>query len=527
METQKISKKHLILSALVIAVIATASYLGSNSYFKGDANSIPSTNGQPDLAISDIYLDSSNKLTVVQSNLVHENSASADVTTTNGHTYIYIYKNSDGSLFKKWTYSWSTLSAVKSHPSYFLKAGETMNIQPMKLDSKDYTIQACIDPKNVVTNEYEESGSFDCAAGSPVNNFLKVNLNPIPTSIFKDKNLENAIREELNLASDHIITADDMLKLTRLEYLASSIESQIKDLTGLEYASNLGYLVLYEHQISDISALSGLIKLKFLNLYNNQITDISALSELTSLESLILNENQISDINILSRLIKLKFLNLYNNQITDISALGGLTSLESLILDENQISDINILSGLMSLEYLDLNENQISDISALSGLVNLYRLGLGNDPITDDSGNNQISDISALSGLINLTDLNLYNNQISDISVLSELTNLKTLYISSNQISDISALSALTNLKTLYIDKNQINDISALSGLINLTNLNLFKNQISDINALVNNIGISDEDTVSLKSNPLDESDCSDIQTLEDRGVNVTTDVSC
>src|SRR3989339_877506 len=460
METQKISKKHLILSALVIAVIATASYLGSNSYFKGDANSIPSTNGQPDLAISDIYLDSSNKLTVVQSNLVHENSASADVTTTNGHTYIYIYKNSDGSLFKKWTYSWSTLSAVKSHPSYFLKAGETMNIQPMKLDSKDYTIQACIDPKNVVTNEYEESGSFDCAAGSPVNNFLKVNLNPIPTSIFKDKNLENTIREELNLASDHIITADDMLKLTRLEYLASSIESQIKDLTGLEYASNLGYLVLYEHQISDISALSGLIKLKFLNLYNNQITDISALS--------------------------------------------GLTSLESLILDENQISDINILSGLMSLEYLDLNENQISDISALSGLVNLYRLGLGNDPITDDLGNNQISDISALSGLINLTDLNLYNNQISDISVLSELTNLKTLYISSNQISDISALSALTNLKTLYIssnqisdisalsaltnlktlyiDKNQINDISALSGLINLTNLNLFKNQISDIN---------------------------------------------
>src|SRR3989339_768508 len=366
METQKISKKHLILSALVIAVIATASYLGSNSYFKGDANSIPSTNGQPDLAISDIYLDSSNKLTVVQSNLVHENSASADVTTTNGHTYIYIYKNSDGSLFKKWTYSWSTLSAVKSHPSYFLKAGETMNIQPMKLDSKDYTIQACIDPKNVVTNEYEESGSFDCAAGSPVNNFLKVNLNPIPTSIFKDKNLENAIREELNLASDHIITADDMLKLTRLEYLASSIESQIKDLTGLEYASNLGYLVLYEHQISDISALSELIKLKFLilyenqisdinilsrliklkflNLYNNQITDISALGGLTSLESLILDENQISDINILSRLIKLKFLNLYNNQITDISALGGLTSLESLILDENQISDINILS---------------------------------------------------------------------------------------------------------------------------------------------------------------------------------------
>jgi Leucine-rich repeat (LRR) protein len=450
MEKQKISTKYLIVGVLIVAVVAVTGYLGSNEYLRGDINDLP----KPDLAISDIYLDSSNKLTVVQSNLVHENAASADVTAINGHTYIYIYKNSDGSLFKKWTYSWSTLSAVKSHPSYFLKAGETMNIQPMKLDSKDYTIQACIDPKNVVTNEYEESGSFDCATGSSMNNFKKVNLNSIigsQTVIFKDKNLENIIRSILYVWNKPI-TVDDMLKLKELTYVYPSFTNAIKDLTGLEYAINLTTLSLTSNQISDISALTGLINLEYLDLAGNQISDLIALSRLTNLTNLYLDYNKISSTN----------------------GLNGLVNLEMLCVSDNQISDISALSGLINLTYLSLNDNQISDISALSGLINLTYLSL-ND----------------------------------------------------NQISDISALSGLTNLISLYLYNNQISDISALSGLINLTYLSLNDNQVSEITSLINNSGIDSKDEVILNDNFLEETDCGDIQILEDRGVYIYTDVTC
>jgi hypothetical protein len=75
--------------------------------------------------------------------------------------------------------------------------------------------------------------------------------------VFKDPNLEAAVREALNIPTGPI-TSDDMAKLTSLD----AHERNIQDLSGLEYAVNLQWLDLDGNQITDISPLSGLTNLQ-------------------------------------------------------------------------------------------------------------------------------------------------------------------------------------------------------------------------------------------------------------------------
>ena len=209
--------------------------------------------------------------------------------------------------------------------------------------------------------------------------------------LIPDANLRAVIADSLGKASGASITRAEMATLTRID----APDKGIRNLTGLEHATNLTYLDLDRNSISDISALSNLTNLTVLSLRWNDISDISVLSNLTNLTRLNLHAN-------------------YGN------------------------FSISVLSNLTNLTELSLGQNGISDISVLSNLTNLTELSLG--------GNRSISDISVLSNLTNLTRLNLWENSISDISVLSNLTNLTWLNLRDNNISDTSPLVANTGL---------------------------------------------------------------------------------
>ena len=272
-----------------------------------------------------------------------------------------------------------------------------------------------------------------------------------------DPNLRAIVENALGRTSGATITAADMANFTT----ANLRNSNIRDLTGLEYATNLEVLALGAEQVAE-------------GVYIN------------------------------------------SNSIRDISPLAGLTNLTRLGLRDNSISDISALSQLTNLTVLDLRFNPITDISALSGLTNLITLFL--------VGNN-ISDISALSGLTNLRELLLIGNSISDISVLSRLTNLTVLGLDFNSISDISSLSELTNLTRLALSSNNISDISALSGLTNLEYLMLTTNSISDISPLAANKGLGTGDEVHVTENPLNHASINDhIPALQSRRVEVYFD---
>ncbi len=118
----------------------------------------------------------------------------------------------------------------------------------------------------------------------------------VPVNI-PDANFRTAIEDALHKPAGAIITSADMETLTSLE----GGRANIRDLTGLELATNLTELHLSHNQLSDLSPLAELTKLKWLNISESGVTDLSPLAGLTNLEDLDISGNKLLD---LSPLIK-------------------------------------------------------------------------------------------------------------------------------------------------------------------------------------------------------------------------------
>jgi len=306
-----------------------------------------------------------------------------------------------------------------------------------------------------------------------------------------DPHLREALEVALEKKAGTDITQAEIASLKALD----AFESGIRNLTGLEFATNLTELHLGLNEISDISALKDLTKLTYLDLHRNQrISDISALKDLTKLIWLSLRGNRISDMAPLKNLKNLTYLHIGYNKISDVSPLKNSTNLTFLNLDANEISDISLLKNLTNLINLALDDNQISDVSPLKNLIKLVFLNL-ND-------NRKISDVSPLKNLINLTFLDLHGNQMSNLSPLKNLTNLTNLKLHSNQILDVSSLNALTKLTRLDLHSNEISDVSPLKNLTKLTFLDLHDNEIVDVSPLKDLVNLT---TLNLSSNHISD----------------------
>jgi hypothetical protein len=147
---------------------------------------------------------------------------------------------------------------------------------------------------------------------------------------FAEAKLKAAVEETLWISDP---TPTDMLALTDL----SCEDCRIKDLTGIEYATNLRAISLVENEISDLTPLAGLSFLQVLGLRENQVSDLSPLTGLSDLEELDLKKNDVSD----------------------ISPLSGLSNLRRLSLHRNYVGELEPLEALRNLEWLDLRLNPI------------------------------------------------------------------------------------------------------------------------------------------------------------------------
>ena len=340
-----------------------------------------------------------------------------------------------------------------------------------------------------------------------------------------DSNLESAIREELNLSDEIPLTQQEMLRLTRLD----AGNKQIKDLTGLEHASNLMRLVLPRNEIQDLNPLAGLLNLDTLHLWSNPIFDVSAIANLIQLRILSFDNCRISDVTSLANLTGLTFLSLPHNQIQDITLFANLTQLTELHLHSNRVVDISSLTNLMQLKVLGLHYNRIEDVTPLANLRQLTELYLNN---------NRIVNVKPLANLTNLVDLKLAGNAIRDFSPLLELNvenididihvlqelasvevgipdpnlervlreklglpnqtpltqlvmkQLTRLDASNNEIEDLTGLEQATNLAWLALPKNEIQDLNPLAELFNLETLYLWDNPISNLSPIGNLIQV-------------------------------------
>ena len=258
-----------------------------------------------------------------------------------------------------------------------------------------------------------------------------------------DPNLRAAIAEKLGKSPNAPITAEEM---TTLESVIAN-DKGIRDLTGLEHATNAYWFTFERNQISDLSPLAGLENITGLALAYNQISDLSPLSGLTNIEHLSIH---------------------HNPEISDLSPIASFTKLQGLwVVGSTKISDISALAGLINLKHFTMWGSPISDLSPLTGLKDLEIL---------DICGSKASDISVLAKLTGLKELYLAENGISDVSPLRNLTGLTRLSVKENKISDVSPLASLSNLKWLDLHRNSISDLSSLDALSKETKILWFEN---------------------------------------------------
>ena len=144
-----------------------------------------------------------------------------------------------------------------------------------------------------------------------------------------DANLRAAVREDLGLANNEVLTQAKMLDLTSLH----APQEQISNLTGLEYATNLTSLVAWRNQITSLTPIQNLTNLTEIRIGNNQISDVTPLDDLTSLTKLGLQHNNISNVTPLAGLVNLTWLRIDGNSITNLSPLVTLVNVTNSDVD--------------------------------------------------------------------------------------------------------------------------------------------------------------------------------------------------
>ena len=385
-----------------------------------------------------------------------------------------------------------------------------------------------------------------------------------------DSNLRTAIEKALRKASGVTITTEDMKSLYELE----APNASITDLTGLEHATSLTWLILNNNSISDISPLKGLTNLVRLDLNNNSISDISPLVANTGLgpgNAVLVEGNLLNNASInthiptlISRGVKVDFDNPFDKPV-DIpdsnlrtaieKALGkasGVTittewmkRLYQLIAPNASITDLTGLEGATKLTWLELHNNFISDISPLKGLTNLRRLELHNNSISD------ISPLVANTGLGPGDVIIVNGNPLNNASINTHIPTLisRGVRVDFDKLVDIpdsnlrtaiekalgkaSGVTITTedmkHLPQLIAPNASITDLTGLEGATNLTLLELGNNFISDLSPLkgltnlvrleLHNNSISDisplKGLTNLKYLLLDNNSISDISPLK------------
>lgn len=194
---------------------------------------------------------------------------------------------------------------------------------------------------------------------------------------FPDANLKAAVRSALVIPAPTPITDTDMETLVGFDASASNISN----IEGLDYATNLTTLFLNENQIVDIFPLAGLSDLTDLQLGNNHISNISAVAGLTNLLGLGLINNQIETMNLGSaNLPSLDTFDIAGNPLASVLLADAALSQTSFntIMDGGHLTHTGIaeLPGVLNLDMSGVDFAGISDLSAMYSADDLEQLSL-------------------------------------------------------------------------------------------------------------------------------------------------------
>ena len=340
-----------------------------------------------------------------------------------------------------------------------------------------------------------------------------------------DPNLRSAVTAKLGKPSSANIYGADMAGLTRLKAGAS----EIRELTGLQFANNLRELELGSNSISDVSVLTGLSKLAHLGLKDNLISDLSPLVAnpgLGSEDVIDVTNNPLSYLSItthisalIDRGVEIEFTDQAHAALLKVSGdnAWGIpgTALAHPFVVEMQDENGSAIEGDPVTFTITAGAGTLSATSASTDAngraQSTLTLGPNLDTITVSvfgAGVEQTVTFNAVASLIR--DSNL-------AAVVGTALNK----LSGDQIVP-EEMAALTHVNA---SASGIGDLTGLEFAINLTSAHLRDNNITDLSPLTANMGLGTGDEVDVRGNPLSYSSIhTHIPTLRERGVSVIYD---
>lgn len=384
----------------------------------------------------------------------------------------------------------------------------------------------------------------------------EVSVSPVVTPeavVFADAALEMKVRKVMGKPTGDITFAEaeavTELDLSNEWQENMPEEKIIRNLSGLEYFTNVTYLNLTFNCFDDLSPLSNLKKLERLCIGGNAVSDltplsgmdlgelhawgnyelrdISPLSGMAHMHVLMLGECPVENIDAVSGMKELGILDIANCQVKTLWPIAGLPlwrlnisgcPIDSYaplkdIIDGLQEKDFELLPAAQNPDEVIVFTDPVMEkkVREATGILDgditagdaalVLRLDLSNELADNVSRDVKFSDLGGIEYFINLKVLSICLNEVSDISALSGLTQMEDLNIGINQISDLSALSGMAALKHLTAFGNQISDLSPIAGM-SLDSLHIGNNQVSDISALS---GMTEMTTLYMSGNQISD----------------------
>ncbi|MFA2767854.1 leucine-rich repeat domain-containing protein, partial [Bacillus pacificus] len=281
----------------------------------------------------------------------------------------------------------------------------------------------------------------------------QADLSVIPDKKLKEHINKNSLgRTDLNTP----ITKEDLLKVKTLK-ITDGQNNGIRDLSGLEYMTNLEDLTLEKFELKNIDFISNLKNLKSVNVANNKIENLEPLVKLGKIEALNISNNNAKNIETLFSLHSLKKLNVSANNLNNESLKGiqKLTNLDSLLVNHNNISNLEEISHIPKLFELEIKENKIEDLTPLTKAKELRFL---------DLSDNKIKDITVFNSMLDLFKLKLPGNEIRDIKPLIQLSQWITIDVRRQKIVlEDAQVNEVLKIPVRDVEDNPLEDITLKS----------------------------------------------------------------
>lgn len=189
---------------------------------------------------------------------------------------------------------------------------------------------------------------------------------------FPDENFRIILKEKFSeITKDNILTNEEIQKIQALDVS----ENIIKDLSGIEYFTNLKYLNVSVNKINALD-LSNNINLVTIDASNNQ--SLTSIKLPKNIVNVYLNFNYNLKTLDISEHRNIKILYAADVAINNIN-VSDLNNLVALDLENTGLNTIDLANNI-DLEYLNLSNNNLKEIN-LSNNINLITLNLINNKL--------------------------------------------------------------------------------------------------------------------------------------------------